>query len=247
MPGLDTFCLNSPAMNLNRVLPTGGAYVGRGVTGNRFAPLAAGVGTHTIGYVSPGLCRSGMFFKLTVSPQGRQLQFSKTIIPKDVCGRAVVVFTNTSPAGTSGFTWTAGDGTAPVKTRDFTHTYAKAGTYTVILEGDCGRTASEEIVIDPSRFRFGTDTTICAGDSIRLAVGGADTYTWNPSSSLNNPDIANPLAFPTTTTEYIVKLEKASCILYDTVKVTVLPSLSLDFKNRLSKWVRQLPKSHLEK
>ena len=232
-PGIDTFCLNSPTVNLNRISPAGGTYLGKGVTGSQFSPLAAGLGTHTITYVLNDACGSLKTFDLVVSAAGQQLQFSKTI-SKDVCGNTKIIFTNTSSAETSGFTWTAGDGAPPVKSRDFVHTYTRAGTYTVMLEAECGKTASEVVMIPAgNKFKFQNDTTICAGDSIRLAVGGADTYTWNPSSSLNNPHIANPLAFLTTTTEYIVKMEKASCILYDTVKVTVLPSLSLDFKTDL--------------
>ena len=228
-PGIDTFCLNSPTVNLNRILPTGGTYLGRGVTSNRFSPLAAGIGIHPITYVSTDLCRSLKTFNLTVSPQGSQLRFSKTVT-KNGCGSTVITFTNTSPAGTSGFTWTAGDGTAPVKSRDFVHTYTRTGTYTVVLEGDCGRTASEQIVIAPNGFRFQNDTAICVGERLRLEVGGADKYTWNPSSSLDDLTSPNPLAFPTTTTDYVVKLEKGACIIYDTITVSVLPNPTLDFK-----------------
>lgn len=229
-PGLDTFCLVSPTINLNRVSPAGGTYRGSGVTGSQFSPRAAGLGTHPITYIFTDSCRSTRTFNLTVTAQGRQLQFSK-LVSKDICGRTIITCTNTSPAGTNGFTWKAGDGTAPVKARDFTHTYTRAGTYTVSLEADCGRTATQVVVVPPNLFRYQADTTICAGDTIRLQASGADRYTWRPTSSLDNPNIGIPLIFPTVSTDYIVKMEKGSCIVYDTVKVTVLNTPTLNFKS----------------
>ena len=42
----DTFCLNSPTLNLDYISPAGGKYIGKGVTANRFSPATAGLGTH---------------------------------------------------------------------------------------------------------------------------------------------------------------------------------------------------------
>ena len=54
-----------------------------------------------------------------------------------------------------------------------------------------------------------TEDTICAGDNTQFtasATGGCNngtlSYSWSPISGLNNPNIANPLASPTTATTY---------------------------------------------
>ncbi|MBS1623091.1 MAG: T9SS type A sorting domain-containing protein, partial [Bacteroidetes bacterium] len=67
------------------------------------------------------------------------------------------------------------------------------------------------------------DTTICGGNQVQLlATGGTGTYTWTPSASLNNANIANPVASPATTTSYIVSSGNGTCQIRDTAVVTVL-------------------------
>ncbi len=56
----------------------------------------------------------------------------------------------------------------------------------------------QEITVQPS---FGT---ICKGNSIQLSASGSDSYSWQPTGSLNNSDISNPLATPQSNTTYIV-------------------------------------------
>src|SRR5690606_4950530 len=69
----------------------------------------------------------------------------------------------------------------------------------------------------------GNDTTIFAGDSAQLNASGGTTYSWLPTTGLNNPNIANPKASPDTTTQYNVTDSNGSCVQRDTVVVTVLP------------------------
>ncbi|MCB0855668.1 MAG: gliding motility-associated C-terminal domain-containing protein [Bacteroidetes bacterium] len=49
---------------------------------------------------------------------------------------------------------------------------------------------------------FGLDTLVCVNDTLQLTVGGGTAYSWSPATGLSNPNIANPLAFPATTTTY---------------------------------------------
>jgi gliding motility-associated-like protein len=73
------------------------------------------------------------------------------------------------------------------------------------------------------------DTAICAGDSAFLSASGGISYTWSPASSLNNSNISNPIATPTSTTTYTVTLVGVNgCINYDTVKVIVNPLPVID-------------------
>jgi hypothetical protein len=69
------------------------------------------------------------------------------------------------------------------------------------------------------------DTTICPGGAAPLHpnITGAVTYGWAPSTGLSNPTIANPIATPTITTQYILTATNAAgCSTYDTVMVNVL-------------------------
>jgi len=55
-----------------------------------------------------------------------------------------------------------------------------------------------------------SNTSICLGDSVQLVAGGGTNYSWSPSTGLSNTTIANPMANPTTTTNYTVTVS-VSC------------------------------------
>ncbi|HTQ66937.1 MAG TPA: PKD domain-containing protein, partial [Puia sp.] len=46
--------------------------------------------------------------------------------------------------------------------------------------------------------------SVCIGQSAQLSASGAALYAWSPVNGLNNPNIANPVASPTTDTTYMV-------------------------------------------
>ena len=73
------------------------------------------------------------------------------------------------------------------------------------------------------------DTTICQGESVQLngelvnADAANTTYSWSPATGLSNPNIANPIAAPNTTTQYVLTIQQ-SCYadpIIDTVNITV--------------------------
>ena len=66
-------------------------------------------------------------------------------------------------------------------------------------------------------------TTLCPGQSIQLLATGGNTYTWSPSTGLSNAAIANPLATPAASTQYIVQSIIGACTLRDTLQVNVTP------------------------
>lgn len=70
----------------------------------------------------------------------------------------------------------------------------------------------------------GTDIQICIGDSAQLNATGADSYLWSPNISLTADNIADPIAFPTDTTMYVVTgTDLNNCSNLDTIIVTVNP------------------------
>jgi gliding motility-associated-like protein len=63
-------------------------------------------------------------------------------------------------------------------------------------------------VPEPPDFEISPAQTICKYESVQLSVNAYPenavyTYSWSPSSGLNNPTIANPVATPTQTTTYV--------------------------------------------
>jgi gliding motility-associated-like protein len=66
------------------------------------------------------------------------------------------------------------------------------------------------------------DTAICSGKPVQMNVTGAQQYTWSPATALSAMDIANPVASPEQTTQYIVTgITQTGCIAKDTVNVTI--------------------------
>jgi gliding motility-associated-like protein len=69
----------------------------------------------------------------------------------------------------------------------------------------------------------GADAIICKGRSIQLnATGPGLTFLWSPANLLNNPNISNPVATPTTSTAFTVHLtDQWGCVNSDQVNVEV--------------------------
>ncbi|MBX7226201.1 MAG: PKD domain-containing protein [Chitinophagales bacterium] len=70
------------------------------------------------------------------------------------------------------------------------------------------------------------DKLICNNESVMLNASGAQYYLWSPKESLDSDTIPNPIANPTTTTQYIcIAYDTTVCTVTDTVLVVVKPSL----------------------
>ncbi len=74
----------------------------------------------------------------------------------------------------------------------------------------------------------GNDTLLALGDSVQLGIAGRPDvfYSWQPSTGLNNPNIANPVAKPTTCITYtltVTDTNQLACIsvFTDVVKVDI--------------------------
>jgi PKD repeat protein len=96
-------------------------------------------------------------------------------------------------------------------------------TYTVTtFSGTCSSTDQVTITVVPGiTANAGADITLCNGASSSLNATGGTTYSWSPATGLTNSNIANPVAFPTTTTTYVVTATTAGCSDVDTLVVTV--------------------------
>ena len=68
----------------------------------------------------------------------------------------------------------------------------------------------------------GPDATYCSGIPVQLSASGGTGYSWSPSTGLSDPNIANPLASPSSTTTYVVTVtDSGSCSSSDSITVSV--------------------------
>lgn len=83
---------------------------------------------------------------------------------------------------------------------------------------------SVKIIVDTPFVKTSNDAASCEGINVQLNTTGVATYSWSPSSGLSNPNIANPLASPNASTQYIVTGTSINgCIAKDTVNITIYP------------------------
>lgn len=97
----------------------------------------------------------------------------------------------------------------------------------------CIDTIAKEIVISdkPTVDLTFRDTLICVSDSLQLNATSGNSgvsYSWAPNSNISNTAISNPLVFPVSTTTYNVTINNKGCIATDSVKVNVIPYVTLD-------------------
>jgi len=70
----------------------------------------------------------------------------------------------------------------------------------------------------------GPDTTVCFGNGVQLSASGGTNFSWSPVAGLSNPNIANPVATPDSTTMYVVIASDSNgCSSTDSVLIAVYP------------------------
>lgn len=125
----------------------------------------------------------------------------------------------------NGVSWTA------ITNTTNTHTTSNLTQTTlfkaVVQSAACSIDSTNTIIINvisPSPVNAGSDTTINQGQTVTLNGTGTGTPLWSPSNELSNSSIFNPVASPSSTTDFILTVTDAnSCDNSDTVTVTVLP------------------------
>jgi len=143
-----------------------------------------------------GTCTGSASISINVNPSPT---ISITAIPPVICGGGSSTLTAT---GANMYVWNSGATTANITVSpNSTTTYTVTGTNSY----DCTNSASITVQIFSSpNVNAGTDKHICLGDSVQLQATGSLFYSWTPTNTLNNSNISNPIANPTTTTTYIV-------------------------------------------
>lgn len=133
--------------------------------------------------------------------------------------------------GASAYTWSPGTGLSctncpnPVANPAVTTTYTLTGN----LSGTCPNVdqVTVNVVPDFTPTMVPTSQTICANEIAQLNItapgaNGPYTYDWTPTTDLNDPLIANPLAQPLTTTTYTCEITSADgCVKTATTDVII--------------------------
>ncbi|HMK27063.1 MAG TPA: T9SS type A sorting domain-containing protein [Chitinophagaceae bacterium] len=87
----------------------------------------------------------------------------------------------------------------------------------------------------------GPPQTICSGGSVQIGIPGVPgySYSWTPTTGLNNPNIPQPIASPTTTTIYTVTMQGNGCPVSLT-SVTVTVNQRVSFSGNITYGCQQI-------
>lgn len=139
-----------------------------------------------------------------------------------VCNGPVVL----QATGGGTYSWSPASGLSCSTCANPTANPTVTTTYVVSITDGC--TVDETVTVyAPPVIQISPNSAICSGDTVNLIVSGGTSYNWSPAGSLSNPNIANPVASPTTTTTYTVTVMNAnfaSCTRTETVTITVTPT-----------------------
>lgn len=155
----------------------------------------------------------------------------------DACLGASNSFTNSSSilgATPLAYLWSFGDGATSTLTSPG-HIYTAAGMYGVKLLATSGPGCADSIVKFTEAFSLpvvnaGIDSSISKGDEIELQGYSPSGvfYSWTPVSSIDNSTLANPVARPQETTQYVLTMTDVNgCTNTDSVVITVLNDFKL--------------------
>ncbi|RQO30764.1 hypothetical protein DBR32_08535 [Taibaiella sp. KBW10] len=127
------------------------------------------------------------------------------------------------------YEWRRFPGIQPISNEaNYLYTAQQTETYVLSVKPPLGCFISDtvQVVVNPGDFlkMYQTDTGICPRSPVQLKADGAQSYHWSPSLNLSNPNIANPIATPTTTTQYqLIGTSDKGCTDTQLVTITVHP------------------------
>jgi gliding motility-associated-like protein len=137
--------------------------------------------------------------------------------------------TSSISSGTMYYNWNFGNGQTDTTRTPGTINYP-IGTYTATLvtlsNKGCYDSTKQVLHFGINQVQSYPDTAFCLGKSIQLHASGGTSYSWQPNAGLNNTNIANPIATPTSNTIYTVTITQLDAagrtcnfILTDSIKI----------------------------
>lgn len=115
--------------------------------------------------------------------------------------------------GGTNYLWSPSTGLSDTTIANPVASPAVTTTYVVIVSDQIGCSNSDTVTVNINPLPpadAGQDVAICTGDTTQLTASGGAFYTWSPSIGLSNPNSANPVANPATTTTYTVLVQGPS-------------------------------------
>jgi len=219
--GSDVSVCNTPNANtLTGFSPSGGTWTGIGVTGTGdFTPTSTGSFVLTYTYTDGNSCINSDSLIISVTDPGTV----NAGLNDSICLNASPLQLSGTPVGGN---WTGSNYVN--STGEFTP--SQVGTYPLyytVGQGTCA--ISDTLVITTLELPeiTGLGATICAFDTVTLAVSGANgtgnyNFIWSPSDSLSSTVGTSVNAFPIVNQDYIVTLtDIAGCTDQLTIPVVV--------------------------
>lgn len=219
-PGLpQTFCLNSPAVNLQGFSPAGGSWSGAGITTPQpgtFTPSVAGVGAHpiTYSYTDPLTnCSNSASINMVVNPLPTISYTHDTL----VCVNAPINLVNTT-VGASQHAWIFGNGTNsnlpnPIQAYPAPGLYTISYTATTSLGCSAGANSTIRVITAPIASFVFAPTVGCAPLQVAFnnqTIAYTANYLWNlgngNTSNQVNPPVTTYLGSTTADTLYPISL-----------------------------------------
>ena len=229
---VNSICLNASAITLSGGSPSGGEYVGPGVTGGQFDPNIAGLGAHSIKYGMSDAhsCTDTATDIMMVNPLP-DVNFAP--IP-DICQNQgiIVIDQGTPPSGPDGVGTYSGpqiDGDGNFNSNTAPGIYDLV--YEYVENTACADTAQRSLVVLPEP-QAATDvsvdvSTYCLNDkpqNITLeCIGPDDSYVWYENDFTGSPIGVTKIitiTAPDVTTTYLVRSE-TSCGVSPPLSITV--------------------------
>ena len=162
----------------------------------------------------------------------------------NVCYPDSLRFKNQSVNGED-FIWDFDDATILAKTKADTssivHGFQQPGVYNVKLKAinlnTCNKADSVTKTINyfKEQIKVGDDSEICEGTTFQLIASGGSEYTWSTADGTFTSSSPSPVVQPAITTQYFVTvMDENGCIRKDTIHVTVLESVDVEWKYRFN-------------
>ncbi len=153
-----------------------------------------------------------------------------------------IQFTNTSVNGannTNAYAWAFSNGNGSSNLENPTLTVNGNQTFSVLLTittaDGCIASTTQDVTINlgPPTDQFPDLFLVCAGDSVQMMPGGdpAFTYSWSPSTGINDTSSPQPFFNPAASTTYTVTITASGaddCVVVETVEVFVPPVIGLE-------------------
>jgi gliding motility-associated-like protein len=129
------------------------------------------------------------------------------------CGNTLT-FTDSSYTLVNIWHWNFGDSLVD-SIKNPVHSYSHPGTYTITLfannQYNCPDSIKKVVTLGGfNPISISKNAVVCKSKQVQLNASGGLSYTWTPSANLNNANIYNPIATPTSTTHYTLYLSQVN-------------------------------------